>query len=81
MAILVVVFHQFAVNEEMVGYIIKLWLGILSVNEEWDDGNSDAGDGWANDCTVEDGYEWSLSNPSIWTLKWGNGNLNQITLK
>jgi cysteine-rich repeat protein len=44
-------------------------------HENWDDGNTDDGDGCNFDCEVEDGWTWDTSvSPNEWTYDdWGNG--------
>ena len=53
--------------------IVKLPLQVL----QWDDGNTENGDGCSSVCTIEDKYEWevmtSIHNKSYWRQKWGNG--------
>ena len=47
-----------------------------SGSEEWDDGNTNSGDGCSSAWKVESGYEWSPdssnNNISKWNFTWGN---------
>jgi len=38
----------------------------MDLGEEWDDGNTNNGDGWSSSWTVEFEYSWSVANPSVW---------------
>ena len=58
----------------------------MDPGEEWDDGNTNNGDGWSSLWIVEFEYSWSVSNPSVWvehacpngyvesTEEWDDGN-------
>ena len=51
-----------------------------ALNEQWDDGNTNNGDGWSATWTIEQGYVWEiLSNLhylSLWSISCGNGRIN-----
>jgi cysteine-rich repeat protein len=46
--------------------------------EDCDDGNEINGDGWSENCTVEDGYECDTGSPSFWSELWGNGRIDGV---
>ena len=61
-------------------WIDKWGDGIVQLSPQvlqWDDGNTQNGDGCSSVCTIEDKYEWevmtSIHNKSYWRRKWGNG--------
>ena len=45
--------------------------------EQWDDGNSQSGDGWSSTCMIESGYTCTTistrNDISYWVKSWGNG--------
>ena len=49
----------------------------LTLNEQWDDGNSKSFDGCSSSCTIETGFRCteiaSLNYRSYWSKDWGNG--------
>jgi cysteine-rich repeat protein len=52
---------------------------VISLTENWDDGNTVNGDGWDDQWILEAGFSWintPLNNPeSVWTEIWGDGKL------
>ena len=52
---------------------LKFYIGLLVSPEQCDDGNWINGDGCNTDWQVEQGWDWTPTNNSVWTPKWGDG--------